>query len=155
MAGNITWRSGNFAMPLQASGQGRQVGNAEMYLCSGILYNDGRSGQLALYCTAEITLAASGFGSAVNNNQTVDLYLLPAAVSSGQYATGATSGLPANALKGSFITPVSGNTPRLKMNIEGIPLMPLAYQGWIQNNTGQTMASGWSLDFVPNEQAYT
>ncbi len=153
MAGAITWQSGGSTFPLQLSGAGREITNGVNYLCSGILYNDGRSGALAYFGTAELVLAASGFGAAANNNVNIDLYLLPS-IDGTNFALGTTSGLPVNALKGNFMTPVSGNPTRLRMAVEGIPLLPLVYQAWLQNSTGQTMSSGWSLDIKLNNDYY-
>ncbi len=154
MPGNITWRSGGPTVAIQASGTGVQIANGSIVICSGIFYNDGRSGTLAFFGTAEMA-CASGFGAAVNSNVTIDLYMVPSIDDGTTFPTTSVSGLAANMLKGSFVTPVSGNVSRLRMSIEGIPLMPLPYQTWLQNNTGQTLASGWGVNLKPNEQAYT
>jgi hypothetical protein len=154
MPGNITWRSGSQNFPIQLSGAGREIANGVNYLCSGILYNDGRSGILGFVGTAELVTAASGFAAAVTNDVSIDLFLVPS-LDGTNFGTASVSGLPATALKGQFVTPVSGNVSRLRMEVEGIPLMPYAYQVWLQNNTGGTLTSGWSLNIDVREQAYT
>ena len=144
MAGAITWQSGGPTFAAQLSGQGAQVTNGSFIGCSGIIYNDGRSGALAYFGTAELVCAASGFSAAINANANVDLYMVPA-IDGTNFPTASTSGVPATALKGSFVAPVSGNVPRLRMAIEGIPLLPHPYQCWLGNNTGATLTSGWTL----------
>lgn len=150
MAGSISWQSGSPVFPIQLSGQGRQITNGEIYLCSGILYNDGRSGQLAFMGTAELTCSLSGFGANVQANQNVDLYLIPS-IDGTNFPTASTSGLPFNGYAGSFTTPVSGNVGRLRMAVDGIVIQPNSYQTWLYNNTGQTLTSGWSLAVKPSQ----
>ncbi len=155
MAGNILWQSGTvISFAAQLSGQGAQLTNGSRVFASGDVYNDGRSGGPCLFGNFTLICAASGFGANVMANQSVDLYLLPAADGTNP-VTGATSGLPPTALRGSFVTPISGNVPRLIMGAEGVPLMPVRYRSWLHNNTGQTLTSGWSLFFDGYNEAYT
>ena len=155
MAGNILWQSGAvISFAPQLSGQGEQITNGSRVFASGDFYNDGRSGGPCLYGTATLIASASGFGAAVQANQSIDFYLTQFADGTNQ-VTAATSGLPVPAFRGSFVTPVSGNVSRLTMSVEGIPLTPIRYRAWLQNNTGQTLTSGWSLFLDAYNQSYT
>jgi hypothetical protein len=154
MPGSILWQSGPvIAFDSQLSGTGEALTNGSRVFCSGDFYNDGRSGGPCLFGTAVLTTSLSGFGAAVQANQVIDLFLVQ--LPDGVQATASTSGLPNPAFRGSFVTPVSGNVTMLRMMVEGIPLMPLQYRPWIQNNTGQTLASGWSLSLYGYQDAYT
>lgn len=155
MPGQILWQSGaiiNF-FP-QLSGQGISLANGSRIQLSGDIYNNGVSGGPSFFGLCELTCSASGFGAAVQAGQTVDLYLLPAQDGTNPI-TGATSGLPSTAFVGSFVTPVSGNVGRLAMAVQQIPLLPVRYQSWLVNNTGQTLTSGYSVYFGGYQQAYT
>lgn len=156
MAGNILWQSGsviNFAA--QNSGQGLQLTNGSRIKCSGDVYNNGASGGPCLYGNFTLIGApTASFGANVQANAAIDLYLL-GYYSGGELATGSTSGLPINLLRGSFTMPISGNPARQVMMVESVPLMPIRYQAWIHNQAGQTLASGWSLFFEGFNQAYT
>lgn len=155
MAGNILWQSGTvISFAPQTSGQGAQLTNGSRVFASGDVYNNGASGGPCLFGMFTLICAASGFGANVMANQGIDLFLLPAADGTNPI-TGATSGLPPTMLRGSFVTPISGNTPRMAMGVEGVPLLPVRYRVWIQNNTGQTLTSGWSLFFDGYNGAYT
>lgn len=155
MAGNILWQSGSpISFAPQLSGQGEQLTNGSRVFCSGDIYNNGVSGGLCLFGTATLITSANGFGANVTANSTIDLYMVPAPDGTNP-ATAATSGLPPGAFRGSFVTPVSGNVSRLAMTIEGIPLTPVRYRTWLQNNTGQTLTSGWSLFFDGYQESYT
>lgn len=156
MAGNILWQSGaviNFG--LQASGQGAQLTNGSRVQASGDLYNNGASGGPCLYGNFFwIGAPTASFGASVNANANIDLYLMPY-YSGGELATCSTSGLAVNLFRGSFVASVSGNPARATWALEGIPLMPVRYQAWLHNQTGQTMASGWSLFVEMFNQSYT
>lgn len=145
MAGLINWQSGGNSYDLQLSGQGRQLTNGSIILLSGRLNNDGASGGPNFFALVELVGAPStSFGAAVQAGASIDLYLVPS-LDGTNFATASTSGLPPNHLKGSFVAEVSGNVARWRMAVEGIPLMPVPYQTWIQNNTGQTLNSGYSV----------
>lgn len=155
MAGNILWQSGNVVAYFpQLSGTGLQVANAASIMASGNLINNGASGGPCLYGSFELTASASGFGANVNNNVSVDLYLVPG-LDGTNYGTASVSGLPFSQYAGSFVTTVSGNVSRLRMEVMGLTLLPVPYQVWINNQTGQTLTSGWSLSFYGHNEAYT
>lgn len=156
MAGNILWQSGSVVSGfIQLSGQGRQLTNGSIIMASGQLVNNGLSGGPFFYANFDFVGAPStSFGAAVNNNVSIDLYLIPT-IDGTNFATASTSGLPFNAYRASFVTSVSGNVARWQMSVPGVTVSPLAYQVWLQNNTGQTLNSGWSLFFTGNNEAYT
>ncbi len=158
MAGNIFLASGAVisGFGMQASGQGTQLANAAALFCSGNFNNTGVSGGPAIFAFAEFTCAASGFAnSGVSSNTTIDFYLVPSR--DGTNFMDANTGvpnLPTNHFKGSFVIANSGNS-RHRLGIEGIPLLPVIYRAYIQNNTGATLASGWSLQIDGFAEAYT
>lgn len=156
MAGNILWQSGAVISGyLQLSGQGEQITNGTRTQASGNLINNGASGGPFLYGTFELVGApTAAWGAAVTNQAAVDLYLVPS-MDGTNFAHASTSGLPPSAYRGSFVSHVSGNVARQRMTIEGVPLMPMAYQAWLHNQGGQTLASGWSLFFNGYNEAYT
>lgn len=156
MAGNVFWQSGSvFSGVLQASGTGGGILNGAVATLSGYLYNNGNSGFLAFFGTAELVMHLSGWGAAVQSQKTVDFYLLPSRDGvnfPNVDTTNASLGAPY--FKGSFVTTTSGNQQD-RMTIETIPLMPLLYRGYLINNAGQTMASGWTVNFQAYQEAYT
>lgn len=156
MPGNILWQSGSAVSGfIQLSGQGLQLTNGSIIMCSGRLGNTGTSGGPCFYGNFELVGApTASFGANVNNNVSVDLYLIPTRDGT-NFATASTSGLPFNQYRASFVTSVSGNVARWSMITTAITLSPIDYQVWLQNNTGQTLASGWSLFWTGNNEAYT
>ncbi len=157
MAGNILWQSGpviNFGA--QPSGQGATLFDTERVQLSGDIYNDGASGGPCLYGKFTwIGGPSASLGDNANEGRTIDLYLLPF-FSGGEVPTASTSGLPAHLYRGSFVMQTSGGgTARFDMAIEGVPLMPVRYRAWIENNLGQLLVSGWSLFFEGFNEAYT
>lgn len=155
MPGNILWQSGAVqSLSMQASGQGSQLTNGSAVALSVNLNNTGASGGPALFGVAELVCSASGFGAAVTNTSTLDLYL--ALSRDGvNFATISTSGQSPQTYRGTFTSPISGNVSRMSMVVEGIPLMPDLYVGYLKNNTGQTLTSGWSLFMDLHNGAYT
>lgn len=155
MPGSILWQSGSIqSLSMQASGQGAQLTNGTSVALAVNLDNTGASGGPALFALAELVCSASGFGAAIFNNATLDFYLSPSRDGT-NFGTISTSGQSAQSFRGSFTTPVSGNVSRLSMMIEGIPLLPDKYTGYLKNSTGQTLASGWSLFIDLYNNAYT
>lgn len=156
MPGNILWQSGSVVSGfLQLSGQGLSLTNTSIIMCSGQLVNNGASGGPYFYANFELIGApTTSFGANVNNNVSVDMYLIPTRDGT-NFATASTSGLPFNQYRASFVTSVSGNVARWSMISMAIPVSPTNYQVWLQNNTGQTLNSGWSLFFTGNNEAYT
>lgn len=145
MPGTIVWGSGGTTYNLQASGQGISLANGGIIQLSGQLNNNGASGGPNFFASVELVGAPStSFGAAINANVTVDLYLLPSRDGT-NFVQGSTSGLPLNHLKGSFVSEVSGNSASWRMAVDNIPLMPVTYKAWIQNNTGQTLNSGYTV----------
>ena len=156
MPGNILWQSGApLSVTMMASGQGVSLANTSITPVSGIVYNNGESGALCFVGIAELISAASGaFGGAVQPQLPIDFYLVP--IRDGTTpATASISGVSIGSYKGSFTSPISGNPVKMSMVIERINLLPIKYQGWIQNNTGQTLSSGWSLVLNCFQEAYT
>lgn len=155
MAGNVLWQSGAvLSFSMQLSGQGQQLTNGSIVQLTNDLYNNGASGGPCFYGAVELTCAQSGFGAAINSNVSVDLYLVPS-YDGTNFPTSATSGLSFSHYRTSFVSPVSGNVTRLRMANGPVPLLPVRYQGWVVNNTGQTLLSGWTLAFYGYNEAYT
>ena len=159
MAGNITWQSGVIqSLMIQKSGAGFQLGSAAAISLSGaelgVLNNTGVSG-FGFFAIAEFLPAQSGFGAAIKSLQTIDFYLSPSRDGTNYPSVDVTNAsLPPGAFKGSFVSTTSGNG-QYRMAIEGIPLLPVKYQGYIINNTGQTIASGWGITIDTYSEAYT
>ena len=160
MAGNINWQSGAVAsLAIQASGTGLALTNGSAVVLSGaalgLLDNTGASGGPAFFALAQLFGSQSGFGAATSANTTIDFYLVPS-LDGTVFAQANAAGplLPANHYKGSFVVTTSGNNQYTLM-LEGIPLLPVKYRGYIQNNTGQTMTSGWSITINTFSEAYT
>lgn len=156
MPGNINWQSGSVqSLALQLSGQGAQLTNGSVVALTNNLDNRGLSGGPAFFGIAELLCSASGFGAAVSKDTNIDLYLVPSRDGTNFPNVDVTGGnLPPGSLKGSFVITVSGNN-QARMNVEGIPVMPLLYKGYIKNSTGQTLTSGWSLWIDLYSEAYT
>ena len=156
MPGNINWQSGAVqSFALQLSGQGAQITNGVATGCSGILDNRGVSGGPGFFAVAQFQASQSGFGAATAANTSVDFYLVPSR-DGVTYPNVDIAGanLPTGSLKGSFLVTVSGNNQAI-MNLENIPLMPLKYTGYIKNNTGQTLTSGWGIVIDLYSESYT
>lgn len=160
MAGNIYWESGAVqSLGIQASGTGLQLTNGSAVVLSGaalgVLDNTGASGGPAFFGLAQLVTATTSFGAAVSANTSVDFYLVPSRNGT-VYADADVAGpvLPANHFKGSFLVTVSGSS-RMNLMIEAIPLLPIKYLGYIQNNTGQTLNSGWGILIDTYAEAYT
>lgn len=156
MAGNILWMSGTVqVLAMQLSGQGQQLTNGSAVALTNTLRNDGVSGGPGFFGLAELVCSASGFGAATNANTTIDLHLVPSRDAT-NFMDVDTAGavLPANHYVGSFIVTVSGNS-RMRLGVPNIPLLPVQYKGYIKNNTGQTLTSGWSLFIDLYQEAYT
>lgn len=156
MPGNILWQSGSVTSGfIQLSGQGRQLTNGSIIMCSGLLGNTGTSGGPVFYANFEFVGApTTSFGAAINANTSVDMYLIPTRDGT-NFATASVSGLPFNQYRASFVASVSGNVARWSMITTAVAVSPIDYQVWLQNNTGQTLNSGWSLFFTGNNEAYT
>ncbi len=156
MAGNINWQSGAvISFASQLSGQGAQLLSGAAVLCSGNLINTGQSGGPAFFGFAEFVSSQSGFAAAVSALNTVDLYLVPSRDGT-NYMDADTAGpvLPPQHFKGSFVITKSGNS-QMRLGVDGIPLLPIDYKAYIQNNGGQTLTSGWTLNIDCYSQAYT
>lgn len=157
MAGNILWMSGTAqTVAVQASGQGQQLNNGSAVACTTTFDNTGASGGPGFFALAELVLAQSGLAAGVIPGNTIDFHLVPSRddVNFADANVAANPVLPGNHYRGSFITTVSGNS-RMRLMIEGIPILPIQYKAYIKNNTGQNMTSGWSLFLDVYQDAYT
>lgn len=160
MAGLISWASGVIQSGnLQLSGQGAALNNAAAVALAVVLDNRGVSGGPAFFLNTELLTSQSGFGGNVAANSEIELYLVPS-LDGTNFPVVDTAGavLPATSFVGSFITTVSGNAAAaassVRIGLGSVPLMPLKYQGYIKNNTGQTLTSGWSVAFGTYEDYY-
>lgn len=156
MAGNINWQSGAVqSLAMQLSGQGSQLTNGSAVALGVILDNTGVSGGPAFFGLAELVCSQSGFGAGVLKDVSVDLYLVPSRDGTNFPNVDVDGGnLPPTSFKGSFVVTVSGNN-QARMSMEGIPLLPVKYTGYIKNGTGQTLTSGWSFFMDLYSEAYT
>lgn len=160
MAGSLVWQSGaSQVLAMTASGQGVQVANAAALQLVVDLDNRGVSGGPSFFGYAQLLTSQSGFGGNMNANTTIDLYLVPS-ISGSVFPVADTAGavLPAQSFKGSFVVTVSGNAAAAASSVyldgpAAIPLLPLVYRGYIKNNTGQTLTSGWAV-FVTTHNNY-
>ena len=156
MPGNILWQSGAvISYAAQLSGQGPQLTNGTIVQCSGDFFNNGVSGGPCFFGFAELVTSQSGFGAALNDGNNLDLYLVPSRDGTNVMDVGLSGNIgPASHFKGSFLTVVSGNA-QMRLGVDNIPLLPVRYRPYIKNNTGQTLASGWTLFINAYNQAYT
>lgn len=157
MAGNIFWYSGAVisGFGAQLSGQGAQLTNAAAVQLSGDLYNTGASGGPAFFLAAQLMASASGYGAAIQSQKNVDLYLVPSLDGTNFPTVDVTNAsLPTPSFKGSFVSTTSGNQKDVFV-LEGIPILPLRYRGYIINNLGQTLTSGWGVTFNTYEEGYS
>ena len=47
------------------------------------------------------------------------------------------------------------STSTQRMDIDAVPLMPFDYLPYLVNSSGQTLSSGWALDFYGAQHQYT
>lgn len=97
----------------------------------------------------------TGFGSGPTVGNIVNLYLVPA-LDGTNYADVDTSGhvMPPACFVGSFIINKSA-TAAQRMVILGVPINPLLYKAYIDNQSGQSMSTTWTLKAVSSEVQYT
>lgn len=97
----------------------------------------------------------AGFGSAPTIGLTVDLYLVPRIDGTNLADVGASAQtFQPNHNKGSFYIVLS-QTGVQRMTISAALLMPLLYDAYLLNKSGQTMSTNWGLRVVPVQQQYT
>jgi hypothetical protein len=155
MPGTLLWQSGSIqTLGIQASGQGSQLTNGTAAALGTVFDNTGASGGPALYANVEFLASASGYGAALSAGNYLEYYMTPSQDGTTFPDAGSGNILPAGSLKGIFLVVTSGNS-QARLNIEGIPLMPVKYKGFIKNVLGQTLTSGWGVSLNSYNGAYT
>lgn len=146
MANTFPWQSGAVqSLGFQASGQGGALTNGSAVELNTVFNNAGVSGGPATYANAQLFASASGYGASLAAGNYLEFYMVPS-LDGTKYQDANVTGavLPAGSLKGVFLVVTSGNSQAC-LGIEGIPLMPTTYKGYLKNVLGQTLTSGWGV----------
>lgn len=146
MANSFPWQSGSIqTLGFQLSGQGQALTNGSAVELGTVFDNTGASGGPATYANAQLFASQSGYGAALAAGNYLEFYMVPS-LNGVKYQDANVAGavLPAGALKGIFLVVQSGNSQAC-LGVEGIPLMPTTYKGYLKNVLGQTLTSGWGL----------
>lgn len=140
MAGTLKLQAGAAATVLQDGTSSALANGGAVQLATADFDNTSNLG-----FTLDVELDTNGWGSTTGiQHKTIDLYLVPSlnGTNFGEADT-TTPNLPADAYAGSFEIVDTNNVQRLIL--EGLELGPYKYRGYIINNSGQQMSSGWSV----------
>lgn len=96
-----------------------------------------------------------GFGSSPSVGALINLYLVPA-LDGTNYAEVDTTNhnMPPACFVGSFVVN-KAQTSAQRMDVLGVPLQPLLYKAYLDNQSGQTLSSTWTLKIVAADDQYT
>jgi hypothetical protein len=96
-----------------------------------------------------------GFGSSPVAGVAINAYLVPA-MDGTNYADVDTTNhvMPPACFIGSFLVN-KAQTAVQKLPISGVSLRPLLYKLYLDNQTAQTMSTGWLLKVIASEDQYT
>lgn len=161
MAGNIFWKE--TAVTSFSNGSTASITNLSV-ASTDAQFDNSSTGPLAQMLTAVFELQAKWTGATTGisgGNNVADLYLLPAIDRTnfpdvGTAATASTTPISPNHYVGSF---VAAKAPAVSTNVRmetgTIELLPLVYQPYLINQSGQTISSSWILRALPIEGQYT
>lgn len=109
------------------------------------------SGNAADMFVADFELTV-GFGSSPAAGALINAYLVPAMDGTNYADVDATNHvMPPACFVGSFIVN-KAQTATQKLVILGVPLRPLLYKFWCDNQSAQTISTGWLLKAVASQE---
>jgi hypothetical protein len=102
--------------------------------------------QLAMFYNFALTC---GFGSSVTALEDINLYLVPKldGTNEADIDTANDNAQPST-FAGIFVNASSGTSSRI-LTLEGVQVGPCKYVAYIENKSGQTISSGWTLVAYP------
>lgn len=152
MAGNILAKE-FAAVTLESSGSS-QANNTQVAASTANL--DNRSGGITGAESYAFDFELNGgFGSSPAVGAVIGLYAVPA-IDGTNFADVDTSNhnMPPACFIGTFVVNKAQTTAQ-RLVVLGVPLDPLLYKIYIDNQSGQTLSSTWTLKVVPSQSQYT
>jgi hypothetical protein len=145
MAGNIKLVAGTHTA---ATTSGSSLTSGSAVAAANALAN---STNLEECCSARLTGA---FGSSPTEGGILSLYLVPKLDGSNVADFDVSGTPPIGYWVGNFYV-AKASTSTQRLDIDNIPLMPFDYLAYLVNSSGQTLSSGWLLDFWGAQHQYT